>query len=76
MAGRPVVDKTMLQGWYTVRLDYARTPSLSAAPADASASDLPSIFTALQEQLGLKLQPSTTSIDVLVVDHIEQPTAN
>lgn len=76
MADRPVVDKTSLDGWYNVRLDFVRTPSLSAAAGDAASSELPSIFTAVQEQLGLKLEPSRTTIDVLVVDRLERPTEN
>lgn len=69
--GRPVVDKTGLTGKYDFNLEYA--PAARAATEDSSR---PSVFTALEEQLGLKLVPSKEPIDVLVIDSIEQPSAN
>lgn len=67
--GRVVVDKTGLEGNYDFTLEWA--------PDGADASDTrPSIFTALEEQLGLKLVPAKGPVDVIVVDHIERPTAN
>jgi len=74
-AGRQVVDETGLTGTFDAEMQYApatgpRAPADSAPPA----SDGPSLFTAVQEQLGLKLEPSKTSIDVLVIDHIQRPT--
>jgi uncharacterized protein (TIGR03435 family) len=78
-AGRIVVDKTGLPGYYNVLLVAAAAPaSLSAADAAgaASAADAPSVFTAVQEQLGLKLESSKTTVNVLVVDHVERPTDN
>ena len=67
--GRVVVNKTGLEGGYDFTLEYA--------PDGADASDpRPSIFTALEEQLGLKLEPARGPVDVIVVDHIERPTAN
>jgi uncharacterized protein (TIGR03435 family) len=69
--GRPVVDKTGLTGKYNFTLEYA---AVSKAGTDDSAG--PSIFTALEEQLGLKLEPTKAPMDVLVIDSIEQPTAN
>jgi uncharacterized protein (TIGR03435 family) len=72
-----VVDKTQLTGKYSFTLDFSPAqgvgPAGEAAPSDVSQ---PSIFTALQEQLGLKLQPGTGTIDVVVVDHVERPAAN
>jgi uncharacterized protein (TIGR03435 family) len=67
--GRLVVNKSGLEGGYDFTLDYA------ADGADAS-DTRPSIFTALEEQLGLKLEPARGPVDVIVVDHIERPTAN
>lgn len=69
--GRPVVDQTGLTGKYDFTLEY--TPVAQAATDE---SGRPSIFTALQEQLGLKLVPTKQAVDVLVVDAISQPTEN
>jgi uncharacterized protein (TIGR03435 family) len=84
-AGRPsdapvprIVDKTGLAGIYDVRLSFAGTPTqLSASdlgPADAG----PSVFDAVREQLGLKLQKvKDVSVDVLIVDRSDRiPTDN
>ena len=73
-AGRQVVDKTGLKGSYRVKLDFDR--AAGKLDAGAAASDAPSIFTALQEQLGLKLESSRTNVEVLVIDRIEKPTEN
>jgi uncharacterized protein (TIGR03435 family) len=69
--GRTVVDKTGLTGKYDFTLEY-----VPAAKAAADTSGGPSIFTALEEQLGLKLEPAKAQMDVLVVDSIDQPQAN
>jgi len=83
MIGREVIDKTGFTGRFALHLEFAMDDALaglpgaagpSAQPADSSAR--PSIGTALQEQLGLKLQSSTGPVDVLVIDHAERPTAN
>jgi len=77
---RPVVDRTGLSGSFDLTLEYTPREQLDSQPGpDASASDPsapPSVFTALQEQLGLKLEPQTGPVDVLVVDHVEQPSPN
>ena len=65
--GRVVVDKTAMSGNFDVELKWA--PGLEP-------SELPSIFTAVQEQLGLKLQAEKVPSEVLVIDHIERPTEN
>jgi uncharacterized protein (TIGR03435 family) len=70
-AGRVVVDQTGLDGYYAFALNYAQQP---AAAADSAPGDRPSLFTALQEQLGLKLEAQRSPVDVLVVDRIERPT--
>jgi uncharacterized protein (TIGR03435 family) len=66
--GRIIVDRTGLEGFYAFTLRYTGTPSPD--------SDLPSLFTALQEQLGLRLQSATAPIRVLVIDNIQRPTEN
>jgi uncharacterized protein (TIGR03435 family) len=71
-AGRTVVDKTGLKARYSFELHWAPDNT----PADSPLAALPSIFTALQEQLGLKLDPSTAPLDVLVIDHAERPSEN
>ena len=74
--GRIVVDKTGLQGYYDFTLNFApeSVPGAPAAPAaDVTA---PSLFTAMQEQLGLKLEPGRAPIQVLVIDRAERPAAD
>jgi len=70
LVGRSVVDKTGLKGAYDFHLQWE--PDLSAADRDT----LPSIFTALQEQLGLKLRSNKGPVKTLSVDHIERPSEN
>ena len=80
--GRLVVDKTGLTDKYNFSLDWAPDFSMMKPPAGPMTAppppDLtgPSIFTALQEQLGLKLQAGTGTIDAVVVDHVEKPSEN
>lgn len=74
---RQVYDKTGLTGNYNFTLTFAPLQSVSAGAGTASeASDRPSIFTALEEQLGLKLEPSKGQVEVLVIDHVERPSEN
>jgi uncharacterized protein (TIGR03435 family) len=61
---QPVVDATGIDGLYDINLKFA--------PAGATESELPSIFTAVQEQLGLKLEPRKVPVENLVVDHVEK----
>ena len=74
-AGRVVVDKTGLSGYYRVSLTFAFVPIQSGA-APPPSDDQPSVFTAVREQLGLRLEPSRTERDVLVIDRLERPTEN
>jgi uncharacterized protein (TIGR03435 family) len=74
LAGGPVTNRTGLDGFYDLTLHYS-IRNLSADPT-ASPDDAPDIFTALQEQLGLKLVPEKTKVKVFVIDHIERPTPN
>jgi uncharacterized protein (TIGR03435 family) len=71
MVDGPVTDKTGLTGKYDITLDWA-PDALGAASEDGG----PSIFTAVQEQLGLKLEPTKGPVDVMVIDHVEKPTEN
>ena len=70
---RPVVDETGLAGLYAFKLTAAR---VTVGPAVGTDDAAPSLFTAIQEQLGLKLEPTVIQGQVLVIDHIERPTEN
>ena len=74
--GRTVVDRTGLTGRYDFLLEYTPDPPAGAALPGGEPADLdrPSIYTALQEQLGLKLDAQRGAVDVLVVDAIQRPT--
>ena len=67
---RPVIDKTGLSGGYDYKLAWG---DYGAANADA---DVLSIFTAIQDQLGLKLEPAKAPIEVLIVDFAAKPSEN
>jgi uncharacterized protein (TIGR03435 family) len=67
---RPVVDKTGLKGNYDFTLQFA--PAVGSPPD----SEAPSIFTAIEEQLGLRLQTARAPMDVLVIDSVERPAEN
>ncbi len=86
--GRVVVDRTGLTGNYDLELKFAPDesqgqmfggagpdgrPPMEAAPPDVSG---PSIFTALEEQLGLKLESQKGPVETLVIDHVERPSEN
>jgi uncharacterized protein (TIGR03435 family) len=75
-AGRVVVDKTGLAGSYRLTLTYDRMATLRG-PDTAPAADAPlSVFTAVQEQLGLKLESSKTTRELLIIDRLERPNEN
>jgi uncharacterized protein (TIGR03435 family) len=67
MAGRVTFDKTGLTGLYDIELTWS---------PDGNPESGPEIFTALQEQLGLKLEPAKAPLDVVVLDHNERPSEN
>jgi len=71
--GQPIVDRTGLTGYYNFTLTW--TPE-GLAPTANENSNAPSIFTALQEQLGLKLERVKAPMQILVIDHIERPSEN
>ena len=66
--GRTVVDQTSTTGIFDIHLTYAREQT-----ADP---DTPSIFSALQEQLGVKLESSKGPVEILVIDRVAKPSAN
>ena len=92
MVDRPVVDMTNTPGAFDIKLDVdpaslgggvgMKMMAIGLGPggAEGTSSDpsgKPSIFTALQEQLGLKLDPRKAPVDILVIDHVEKtPTEN
>lgn len=65
-SGRSVIERTGLTGYFDIRLEWA------ASPAD----DGPSLFTAVQDQLGLKLESAKAPFDVIVIEHAERPKEN
>jgi uncharacterized protein (TIGR03435 family) len=70
----PVVDRTGLQGLYRLTLNFA--PGLYNVPGVAPQGDGPDIFSAVESQLGLKLEQRKEPVEVMVIDYIEQPEAN
>jgi uncharacterized protein (TIGR03435 family) len=74
---RAVVNRTGLTGTFDLDLQWADLAFLfspQASPSDPPLTDGPSLFTALQEQLGLTLESTKGPVDVLVIDHVEKPT--
>jgi bla regulator protein blaR1 len=85
IGGRTIVDETGLQGDYDWSLNWSPerpdqfnggNSGQESATAPAPDSSAPSLFTALREQLGLRLQPQKGSVEVLLIDHIEKPSEN
>ena len=83
--GRPVVDKTGLKGYFDLKLEFAAQNGQRPAPAGPSGTpeatvsndtQRPSIFTAIQEQLGLRLEPSRNPVETVVIDSVAKPSEN
>jgi uncharacterized protein (TIGR03435 family) len=77
LLGRPVVNNTGLEGNYDFKLEW--TPDSGSSAPDEQSADTPiggSLFTALQEQLGLRLEATKGPVDVLVIDHVDKPSEN
>jgi uncharacterized protein (TIGR03435 family) len=79
VVGRTVLDRTGLAGGFDLDLEW--TPDVQPVVTGAGAgtdialpNDGPSIFTAVQEQLGLKLEPTRGPVNVIVIDRVERPT--
>jgi uncharacterized protein (TIGR03435 family) len=76
---RPVLDRTGLKGGYNFNLNLHNPPPKGTNPSDlkSSATDSENIFSAVQEQLGLKLEPRKAPVEILIIDHAEKlPTEN
>jgi uncharacterized protein (TIGR03435 family) len=71
---QPVMDGTGLTGFFALTFTFEHRQPRSDRPF--SPKDPPSVFTAIQEQLGFKLEPTTVAAQVLVIDHIERPSEN
>lgn len=66
---RPIINETGLKGSFDLELNFAADPN-------SAEGDMLSIFTALQEQLGIKLEPGRAPIEVQVIDNAERPSQN
>jgi uncharacterized protein (TIGR03435 family) len=75
---RVVLDKTGLKGLFNIHLEFTQDspPSAPASRPSSTVPASPSIFTAVQEQLGLKLSAGKGPVEVLVIDHVERPSVN
>ncbi len=69
---RPIIDKTGLEAPYDFTLQFV----VENQPQEAGPNDPPALTTAIQEQMGLKLEPATAPFDTVVIDHVERPSAN
>jgi uncharacterized protein (TIGR03435 family) len=73
LVGRVIVDRTGLQDRYDFDLKFVPDGDLATAPRDGAPPELPSLYVALEEQLGLKLEPQRAPVDVAVIDSIQRP---
>ena len=76
MLHKQVVDKTGLTGNYDMSLKWQPEDQSPESHDATGGEQAPSIFTAVQEQLGLKLEPTKRLVDTVVVDHVEMPSEN
>jgi uncharacterized protein (TIGR03435 family) len=88
LVNRPVVDNTGIAGMFDIHLEFGLdenispflsrdcAPDCGPSPAAPDPSGPPSIFTALREQLGLKLEQTKGSGETIVIDHVERPSEN
>ncbi|HEY6346707.1 MAG TPA: M56 family metallopeptidase [Bryobacteraceae bacterium] len=73
---RPVVDRTGLKGKFDFKMEFDQNPDVPALALPGAELGGPALFTAFQEQAGLKLQPTKGPVEVLVIDHAEKPSEN
>jgi uncharacterized protein (TIGR03435 family) len=76
LVGRPVIDETGLTGAFDIEIQWQPPPTPGAPGAPAASTDGGSLFTAIREQLGLKLDAARAPIEALVIDRLERPTPN
>ena len=81
LGGRIVLDKTGVEGHYSFKFHWTPPlgdPRIRVVPDSAASSESsgPSLFTALQEQLGLRLESTTAPMDTIVIEHIDRPSEN
>ncbi len=74
--GLPVVNRTGLEGIFNFKLQWISESATLADPAGGAGTGGPSIFTAIQEQLGLRLRSQKVPVEILVIDHVEKPSEN
>lgn len=82
MTGRDVIDRTGYAGTFDVHLEWVPDDPSASLSRDAGATPVPpdpngaSLFTAVQEQLGLRLKSDQAPVKVFVIDHVERPEPN
>jgi uncharacterized protein (TIGR03435 family) len=76
VVGAAVENRTELEGLYGFTLTFSRQRSAAPSVNPTASDDLPDVFTAVQEQLGLKLQHGKKMLPIYVIDHIERPSDN
>jgi uncharacterized protein (TIGR03435 family) len=74
--GRPVVNKTGLAGSYGLTMNFDGMSGRGGPALSATDAEAPSVFTAIQDQLGLKLVASQARRDTMMIDRLERPTEN
>ena len=81
--GRPVIDKTDLDGFFDISLEWATDPNFAGpGPGGVRGPDIgfsasgPSLFTAVEEQLGLRLESAKGPVETLVIDSVQRPQEN
>jgi uncharacterized protein (TIGR03435 family) len=82
--GRPVIDRTDLKGLFDIRLEWATDPNFAGprgpggglGPDIGASTSGPSLFTAVEEQLGLRLEPAKGPVEKLVIDSVQRPSQN
>src|ERR1051325_1204068 len=76
--GRPVIDKTNLKGLLDIKLQLVREMCAAANPVDGQSPSIDGafIFTAIEEQLGLRLESAKGPVEVLVIDSVQKPSEN